>query len=125
MDFIIKAILFIFLSLTTLSANAFVNENFSINQIHSLGSISAPKNLEKDFLSTKDNNFSIGATTTNSSINARRQHNEENSTSDNAILIQQKQFNNLIEYIYNQAYLDDKNELALLLLLHQIQPNAP
>ena len=125
MDFIIKALLIIFFSLTTLCANAQVEHAFISNIINNQGTISAPRNLEKDFLSAKDNNFSLSTLSNNSSINARRQTHEENGNSNDIFYFQTKQFNNIISYIYNQAYLEDKNELALLLLLHQIQPNAP
>lgn len=60
----------------------------------------------------------------NTNINSRR-NNSENSANNDIDLPNIDEFDNIISYLYNQAYLDDKNELALLFLLHQIQPNAP
>ena len=60
----------------------------------------------------------------NTNINSRR-NNSENTANNDANLVEIDNFDNIISYLYNQVYLDDKNELALLFLLHQIQPNAP
>ena len=88
--------------------------------------ISAVKPLEKDCLNNKDNEYNISALiNSNSQILNRRNNDSQNGTTDNNNILTLKQFNNLISYIQNESYLDDKNELALLLLLHQIQPNAP
>ena len=88
--------------------------------------ICAVKPLEKDCLNSKDNEYSISALiNSNSQILNRRNNDSQNGTTDNNNILTLKQFNSLISYIQNESYLDDKNELALLLLLHQIQPNAP
>lgn len=124
MDFVKKILLILFLVLTTFSsfeANATCQISTS-----NFATISAIKPIEKDFLNAKDNEFSLSAISNSTSqiANRRNNDNQNSNTNDNFVILP-KQFNNLITYIYNQSYLDDKNELALLLLLHQIQPNAP
>lgn len=123
MDFIKRILLILFLVLTTFSCVQ-VKAQESLHVDNAV--ISAVKPLEKDCLNSKDNEYNISALiNSNSQILNRRNNDSQNgTTNDNSILLL-KQFNNLISYIQNESYLDDKNELALLLLLHQIQPNAP
>ena len=93
---------------------------------HDFGTISATKTIEKDFLNSKDNEIHLSSINNNeTTISSRRNMDNQTGASDDETITTPKQFNNLAIYIYNQAYLEDKNELALLLLLHQIQPNAP
>lgn len=123
MDFIKRILLILFLALTIFSCTEIQAQEFlSVNtQV-----ISAIKPLEKDYINSKDNEFSLSAISNSASqILNRRNNDNQNASNDNHDVVIQKQFNNLIAYICNQAYLEDKNELALLLLLHQIQPNAP
>ena len=124
MDFVKKILLILFLVLTTFSsfeANATCQISTS-----NFATISAIKPIEKDFLNAKDNEFSLSAISNSTSQIANRRNNDnQNGNSENHSITLPIQFNNLITYIYNQSYLEDKNELALLLLLHQIQPNAP
>lgn len=122
MDFIKRIILIIFLVLTTLSCSKICAQEVYVahNQV-----ISALKPIEKDYINSKDNEFNISSISNSTSQISNRRSNNSNVSNDNDIDIELKSFKNIIKYIQNQVYLDDKNELALLLLLHQIQPNAP
>ena len=124
MDFL-KRVLLIFALTTIFSLNsANCCEISSIK--YSEGTISAPISVENDFINSKNNEFGISSTQNNQTITSRRNNNDnQGSNSDEEIIEPTKQEQNLITYIHNKAYLEDKNELALLLLLHQIQPNAP
>lgn len=124
MDFIKRILLILFLVLTTLSC--FEANAASYIGVSNCAMMSAAKPLEKDFLNAKDNEFSLSAIqNSNLQLTSRRNNDNQNSNTNDNCIVLPKQFNNLISYIYNQTYLVDKNELALLLLLHQIQPNAP
>ena len=124
MDFIKRILLIIFLVLATFSS--FEAKSASLYSSFDCTTISATKPIEKDIINSKDNEFSLSAIqNSNTQITSRRNNDNQNGNSENHSVVLPIQFNNLISYIYNQSYLDDKNELALLLLLHQIQPNAP
>lgn len=124
MDFL-KRVLLIFALTTILSLNsANCCEILSIKHLE--GAISAPISVQDDFINSRNNEFSINAVQNNQTITSRRNNNDNQGSSDSEEIIEPtKQEQNLITYIHNKAYLEDKNELALLLLLHQIQPNAP
>ncbi len=121
MDLIKKIFLIFALVLTALLFNcANCNEvvNIDCSYISSFQS-------QKQILLNPNSELSIDVVqNSNATINNRRNH-SENSTNDNVALLKINEFNNVSSYLYNMAYLEDKNELALLFLLHQIQPNAP
>ena len=124
MDFL-KRVLLIF-ALTTIFLLNSANCCEITNVKHDIGTISAPISVENDFLNSRNNEFSFSAVSNNQTIaTSRRNDNNQGTSSNDEIIEPTKQEQNLITYIHNQAYLEDKNELALLLLLHQIQPNAP
>lgn len=124
MDFL-KRVLLIF-ALTTIFSLHSANCCELTNIKYDVGTISAPISIENDFLNSKNNEFSLNAVSNNQTIaTSRRNDNNQGSSSNDEIIEPLKQEQKLISYIHNQAYLEDKNELALLLLLHQIQPNAP
>lgn len=88
--------------------------------------ISASIALDNDVLNSKNNEFNLNSIQNNQIIStSRRKGDSQNSSKDETIIESPKQTQCLISYIDRQAYLEDKNELALLFLLHQIQPNAP
>ena len=124
MDFIKRILLIFFLVLATFSS--FEAKSANLYSSFNCTTISATKPIEKDIINSKDNEFSLSAIqNSNTQITSRRNNDNQNGNRENHSITLPIQFNNLISYIYNQSYLDDKNELALLLLLHQIQPNAP
>ena len=124
MDFI-KRLVFILALTTILSLNSANCAEISTSKIHH-ATISSIKFVENDILNSKDNEYNLTSTQNNQTLSSSRRNKDNQGSSSNDNLIEPtKQKQTLISYIHNQAYLDDKNELALLLLLHQIQPNAP
>ncbi|MBR5304118.1 MAG: hypothetical protein IKU37_04760 [Candidatus Gastranaerophilales bacterium] len=124
MDFVKKILLILFLVLITFSSFE-ANASCQISTSN-FATISAIKPIEKDFINSKENEFSLSAIqNVNTQITTRRNNDSNNNMPDDHIIVFAKKNNNLKIYTCNQSYLDDKNELALLLLLHQIQPNAP
>lgn len=124
MDFIKRILLIFVLVLATFSFNE--AKCASLSQASNIASISALKVFENDYINLKDNQVALSVLNPcQSEISLRRNNDNQNAASDNNSISVSKQFENLIIYIQNQVNLDGKNELALLLLLHQIQPNAP
>lgn len=117
-----KIFLILVLVLTTLCTNP----SYSTQKMDVLSqgaTITAPKTHEKDFINSRNNEFSLNAINNNeSSICTRRNNDNSNTNSNNASITQIKDFKNIITFNNLQLNLDDKNELALLFLLHQIQP---
>ena len=83
--------------------------------------------LQNNFIEEKNQPpISISNQRSNCSFNFSRKENNDLSNNDNFVgIIPNKEQNKLIRYIKKQTYLENGNELALLPLLHQIQPNAP
>jgi len=124
MDFIKRILLIFVLVLTTFSfADVSANELSSNSSVV----ITSINSIERQYLNTTGKECAISMTENNSaSIIQRRSGNSNQAqNSETPDIPKIKQFNELISYIHNKSYLEDKNELALLLLLHQIQPNAP
>ena len=121
----IKKLLFVFIFIITLaSPSAFCHE---IKQIHTLnGTISAPKHIDNDILNTRNKEISINSSQNNQTIISNRRNNDsQGNSTNNYAFIPAKQFNKLITYIQDESYLEKNSQLALRLLLFQIQPNAP
>ena len=124
MDFIKRILLILILVLATFSFDEANSAN--LYDASKCATISTLKSFEKDLIGVKDNEFSLSAIqNSNTQLNSRRNNDNQNGTSENSTISVSKQFENIITYIHNHVDLDDKSELALLLLLHQIQPNAP
>ena len=124
MDFIKRILLILILVLTIFSCAQIEAKEYILSV--NTPSISAYKTNENEFIKNRENIYCLSAISNSTSqIASRRNNDNQNGTLDGNNIVISKQFNNLIEYIYNQAYLEDKNELALFLLFHQIQPNAP
>lgn len=125
MDYIKRLLLIFTLVLATLSCNEIQAQEYI--SVDSCAVITSSRQFEKDFLKSKESELSVYALNNSASSFLKRRNNGSSDISDdnNATTPEIKQFNNLITYIHDELYLEDKNELALLLLLHQIQPNAP
>lgn len=125
MDYIKRLLLIFTLVLTTLSCNEIQAQEFI--SVDSCAVITSNRQIEKDFLKSEESELSAYAINNSASTFLKRRNNGSSDISDdnNAATPEIKQFSNLIAYIQDESYLEDKNELALLLLLHQIQPNAP
>jgi hypothetical protein len=124
MDYIKRILLIFILVLATFLG--FEAKCAELSSTSNCLTISASKTFEKDFINSKENEFSLSAIqNVNTQITTRRNNDSNDNMPDDHIIVFAKKNNNLNIYTCNQSYLDDKNELALLLLLHQIQPNAP
>ena len=122
---LIKRILLIFILVFTIFSSFEANATGQFSNSY-CATISAIKPLEKNYINSKNNQLNLSVIQNSScQLTSRRNNDNQTCNANDNIVAQLKQFNNLISYIYTREYLDDKNELALLLLLHQIQPNAP
>lgn len=124
MDFIKKIILISFIVLTTFCINCANCEENAVNSSCS-ELISAHVVLENDFINSKDNEFSLSAVNNSETIVSKRKNkdNQFGNNPYNFVLIKNNE--NLISYLYLKDYLESNSELALQLLLFQMQPNAP
>jgi len=124
MDFIKRILLILILVLATFSFSEANCASIAMPSCECV--LSGGEKSSKGFLNTKENELTLNvAQNSSTSINSRRNNNSESNIDDDFVAPSLKQFDNTISYIYTKGFLDDKNELALLLLLHQIQPNAP
>ena len=88
--------------------------------------ISAPNSVEKFYLNNKENELALSASTATESTIAIRRNNSQNIGFGENPLISFFNENNIFNSYYSSnSYLENKTELALLLLKHQIQPNGP
>lgn len=86
------------------------------------------QSIKKDteFINNKNTHEVIIQNRNNSNIASLRRNENNNANSNDAtIFVSNFQIQKIIRYIKNQYYLSNNPELALLPLLHQIQPNAP
>lgn len=116
-------ILFLFLASNFALANFEDNSSFTHNSKEVVLSAFEHKN---DIINQKEESGVLEAIINNNNliINSRR-HNQTNGSNDENICLLSQQKQNLLAYIYNKSYLDNKQKTALLPLLSQIQPHAP
>ena len=124
MDCIKRIFLILVLVLTTFSFTSAHSAEL-INESNVV--ITSANPIDKHFIDTTQNTCTISVIENSSASIIQRRSGGSNQpqNSETLDIPELKQFDKLIKYIYEKACLDDKNELALLLLLHQIQPNAP
>ena len=125
MSFLKKVLLIALFVLTTFCAPACELGSCDIRRVDAKEIISASAFFEKDYLNSRNDSSNLCAGQSNTSINARRNNDEEGNCSNGAIVSEFNQFKSLIKFIEPQEYLENNTELALRLLLFQIQPNAP
>lgn len=124
MDFIKNIILILFIALATFCANP-ANCEEAVNSSCNCEMGAVHVVLENDFINSKDNEFSISAVNNCESIVSKRKSNDNHggNNANNIALLNKS--DNLISYLYTKDYLEYNSELALQLLLFQMQPNAP
>jgi len=125
MKIIKNIILILFIFLTSNFAYANFEGNFSLKHNSKEVVLSAFEH-KKDIINHKQDNSVLEAiiNNNNSIINSRR-HNQANGSNNESSCLLSQQKQNLLAYIYNKTYLDNKQKTALLPLLSQIQPHAP
>ena len=124
MDFIKKIILIAVLVFATFS---FQEVSCAEIKSNATQTISALRHNEKDLINNKENNFSISSVqTSNTTINSRRKNNTQANGGNIVLFLENNSsLEFLISRIQNNLHLENKNELALLFLKHQVHPNAP
>lgn len=124
MDFIKNIILILFLVLATFCANpASCEENADYSRSCELVGVHVL--LENDFINSKDDEFSISAVNNSETIASKRKNNDNYGSNNAHNITSFNKSDNLISYLYTKESLEYNSELALQLLLFQMQPNAP
>ena len=120
----ITLLFFIFVIIIGTSATCSENVNYNIKY---KDTISAVKYFDHDLLNSKNNDYIFLYFTRHYSLNVNNKKTDNSNDSGNNYFIpnQTEQQVNLISYIYNNSYLNNKTKVSFKTLLSEVHPNAP
>lgn len=125
MKLISRIILLFCIFFITLSANVFCSSCDSYLP-KNIDTISAVKYYNYDLINSKDNESVLSNINRNdSTISNNKDSNDYYSGLFNKNPNKDKQFKELLSYLYTISYLDNKTKISFLSLLSEIHPNAP
>ena len=109
-----------------IGTSAFCSENHTYN-IKCQDTISAARYFDNDLLCSKNNDYIFQNITRHDSLNINNKKTDNyNDTGNNYFISSQtEQQVNLISYIYNNSYLNNKTKVSFKTLLSEVHPNAP
>ena len=120
---ILKLVLATLIIFFSFHADASCSQLRNVSISASISCVQTDKNIVQD--KTNKPAVLLNQRNTTHFSNSRRENNDTGNNNPETAVFLNKNLQKIVDYIKNESYLENRIELALLPLLHQIQPNAP